>query len=41
MGRPFGCGVLLASKDVLIYCDPAGNAIEYKAKAIGSGGVTA
>lgn len=41
MGRPFGCGVLLASKDQLIYCDPAGNAIQYKAKAVGSGAITA
>ncbi|CAL6018145.1 20S_proteasome alpha subunit 5 [Hexamita inflata] len=41
MGRPFGCAVLLATKDELYYCDPAGNSIKYKAKAAGSGGLTA
>lgn len=41
MGRPFGAGVLLAAKDALYYCDPAGNAVRYKAKAVGAGGVSA
>ena len=41
MGRPFGCAVLMATQSELYYCDPAGNATLYKAKAAGQGGDTA
>lgn len=40
MGRPFGCAMILATKDIMYYCDPAGNCIEYKAKSAGAGGIT-
>eukprot|EP00703_Trepomonas_sp_PC1_P001606 JAP95000.1 Proteasome subunit alpha type [Trepomonas sp. PC1] len=40
MGRPFGCAIILATKDKMYYCDPAGNCIEYKAKSAGAGGIT-